>query len=256
MDIVVFHVGLNDLRKGRPVGRVVDDIQACLSEAKHKFPNAYIGYSGLLHIGNSVDLNQRISYMNGRMNMYCTPCDAYVYIEHRQLQSADYMYEDDVHINNSSGVRSFVRDIHKALSTLHRGSRAPTQKRIDHIRNQHPILRITGHMPPNTQVVVRQQMAPPPRENVWSNGPPSFVIKPNNQTHLPVSPAQDTPRHQSPSNTDGRLDMNLNVPGGMPHISTSNHGTAGKVQVDGADINNMNKDTLLRMLIMNFLQNT
>ena len=106
--------------------------------------------------------------------MFCARSNSYIFIEHRELQNRDDLYEDHIHINKFGGVRSLVQDIHRAFNDRHRNSNS----KCSVINKSHsfagPVFR----------------PAPPPTRNAWNTGPPS--INGNNYSQ-PVPSASPQP---------------------------------------------------------------
>jgi hypothetical protein len=115
LECFILHIGLNDLRNGQSTGVVQNDLKSCLQSAVNLFPNAKIAYSEMLHVGHSDDINRSIDQIDDYCHILCSASSRMVYIEHGVLQYRDDMYEDNVHINSSSGVRTFVNDIYSVL---------------------------------------------------------------------------------------------------------------------------------------------
>ena len=136
MDTFIVHQGINDLKNGRSVQQVTDDLQTIMGAAESKYKNARVAFSEILHAGGETnkELNLKISDVNRQMKNFCTNSESdYVYIRHETLQTQDTMYTDDFHINDSSGTAMFVADMQHAL----RGTVPPRANTTNH-DERHP----------------------------------------------------------------------------------------------------------------------
>ena len=179
VEYFVLHVGLNDLREGRSVGEVQGDIDNCLMKAAELYPKAQIAYCELLHLTHDDQLNLSIDQLNIFCQSLCAAHHHLVYVDHPDLQRTDNMYDDNVHINSTNGIRSFIRYIYTALN--YGGSRRTIQPKYV-IRNNNNI-KTTPRPDPNRQ----QAMHPRPITSAITNTGARFQQNSVyvNQAHVP-----------------------------------------------------------------------
>ena len=128
----VLHVGVNDVRNGVANEIIENNIRHSLSNMHLKFPNAHIGFTEILYVGEECsrpDINGKIKSINETMANFCEQQN-FTFVKHSSLQSPECdLYDDDVHINRSGGTATFVSDIHWAVG-LHQRSRPNTDQRM------------------------------------------------------------------------------------------------------------------------------
>ena len=254
MEIAILHVGLNDLRQGKSVQQVSSDIEACIRTLSSKYPRASIGYSELLYVGNSGSLNKLIDDLNEIISMFCAR-NNYVYIQHRKLQNRDDLYEDQVHLNNKSGIGHFVKDLHIAFT---RDSYLPyrpgrdqgtfSQKRMNSDLEHHdPHRRFPERRPLSHTSRGPTQSYDGPRDYRGSQTP-----SPGQHSNYPPN-AWTGPANGWPSTTPGAILTEQQQP--PPPATNMIVVNSGDVKLPNAQGHNQHtqSDELLHMLILKYL---
>jgi hypothetical protein len=85
LELFVLHVGLRDLREGRSLCEVQDDIGSCLSRALGLYPNAKIACSELLHMRKNDQLNLIIDETNCYLKVLCRSHPRMLFVDHPDL---------------------------------------------------------------------------------------------------------------------------------------------------------------------------
>ncbi len=67
-------------------------------------------YSELLHVGGDDQTNAAIDQINTHIKSICSSHTCMVFAHHTELQLRDDMYDDEAHINYTTGTRAFIRD--------------------------------------------------------------------------------------------------------------------------------------------------
>ena len=115
---VVLHNGVNDVRDGKTVSEIVDNLKSSLSTTKKRFTRAQSAYSEMLYIGSersNPEQNEKVKDINRQIRAFCQE-NGHYFVAHNSLQiGTSDLYDDDVHISRGGGTALFVNDIHKTL---------------------------------------------------------------------------------------------------------------------------------------------
>ena len=115
---VVLHNGVNDVRDGKTVSEIVDNLKSSLSTIKKRFTRAQSAYSEMLYIGSersNPEQNEKVKDINRQIRAFCQE-NGHHFVGHNSLQiGTSDLYDDDVHISRGGGTALFVNDIHKTL---------------------------------------------------------------------------------------------------------------------------------------------
>lgn len=141
----IVHVGINDVRNGKPVPEIVRNIENSIKVLQQKLPNAKVAYSSLLLSDSSpVSLKTKVSEINTSIQGFCKS-NGILFINHGKFK--DQLFDNQFHINDS-GTRLFVKhitDCYRGLHIVHGPSRYSDIKQN---KFAHFVDTGTGYKPP------------------------------------------------------------------------------------------------------------
>ena len=77
-------------------------------------------FSSALMTGDP-NLNQKLKELNEYMHNLCKSKQQFMYVEHRKLQTSNHCFEDNIHLNNEEGTKTFVKDLTGTFARYTRG---------------------------------------------------------------------------------------------------------------------------------------
>jgi hypothetical protein len=131
VEYVVLHCGIRDVRDcDKSADDIIADTIECMESAATKYSNALVMFSEILLTPDD-DMNDDIVEINRNMKHFCEDSERFRYVPHSLIQRTDSMFDDDTHINNDRGTKTFVRDITSAA--------LGPRRRVDARRDNHRI---------------------------------------------------------------------------------------------------------------------